>query len=71
MFSWVDKVTTFIWIVGFWLFVVPANIMQFLDHLNWRLISQLIKGILSVLQKLLRYFNGTIISASFVSPFPF
>ena len=28
------------------------------------------KGISSVLQKLLRYFNGTIISTLFVPPFP-
>ena len=28
------------------------------------------KGISSVLQKLLRYFNGAIISTSFVLPFP-
>ena len=33
-----------------------------------RLISQLIKGISRVLQKLLKYFNGTIISTSFVLP---
>ena len=33
-----------------------------------RLISQLINGISRVLQKLLRYFNGTPISASFVLP---
>ena len=33
-----------------------------------RLFSQLIKGILRVLQKLLKYFNGTIISTSFVPP---
>ena len=31
-----------------------------------RLTSQLINGISIVLQKLLKYFNGTIISASFV-----
>ena len=31
-----------------------------------RLISQLIKGILRFLQKLLKYFNGTIISTFFV-----
>ena len=40
-----------------------------------RLTSQLINGILRVLQKLLKYFHGTIISTSFVSPsagvFPF
>ena len=32
------------------------------------LISQLIKGISRVLQKLLKYFDGTIISTSFVPP---
>ena len=31
-----------------------------------RLISQLIKGISRVLQNLVKYFNGTIISTSFV-----
>ena len=75
LFSWVDKVTTgayslvsFIY-VGLWLVVVPATIMQFLEHFNWRLISQLIIGISSVLPKLPRYFNRTIISISFVPPF--
>ena len=33
-----------------------------------RLISQLIKGISRVLQKLLKYFNGTTILTSFVLP---
>ena len=33
-----------------------------------RLISQLIKGISRVLQKLLKYFNGIAISTSFVLP---
>ena len=33
-----------------------------------RLISQLIKGISRVLQKLLKYFNGTAILTSFVFP---
>ena len=50
-------------------FAVPATIIPILDHFKWRLISQLIKGISSDLQKLFRYFNGTIISASFVPPF--
>ena len=49
---------------------VPAARILFLEHVNWRLISQLIKGITGVLQKLLRYFSGTIISTSFVSLFP-
>ena len=30
----------------------------------------MIKGISSVLQKMLRYFNETIVSTSFVPPFP-
>ena len=33
-----------------------------------RITSQLINGISRVLQKLLKYFNGTIISISFVLP---
>ena len=45
-------------------------IMQLLDYFNCRLISQLIKGISSVFQNLLRYFNGTITSTSLVPPFP-
>ena len=36
------------------------------DHLKIRLSSQLIKGISRVLQKLLKYFSGTIISTSFI-----
>ena len=40
------------------------------DHVKIRLTSQLIKGISKVLQKLLKYFNGTIISTSFVPSFP-
>ena len=37
---------------------------QFLDQFRSRLISQLIESISRVLQKLLRYFNGTIILTS-------
>ena len=37
-----------------------------LDQVKLRLTSQLINGILTVLQKLLTYFNGTIILTSFV-----
>ena len=40
------------------------------DHVKIRLTSQLIKGISKVLQKLLKYFNGTITSTSFVPSFP-
>ena len=41
-------------------------ITQLADQLKTKDTSQLINGISSVLQKLLRYFNGTAISASFV-----
>ena len=40
------------------------------DQVKIRLISQLINGILRDLQKLLKYFNGTIISIFFVPSFP-
>ena len=64
--SWVDKVTT-----GTYSYVsVIANVVAFvsldnthlLDQVKMRLISQLIKDISRILQKLLKYFNGTIIS---------
>ena len=41
---------------------------QCLDHVKMRLTSKLINGISRVLQKLLTYFNGTIVSATFVLP---
>ena len=47
---------------------VELVITQALDHVKIRLTSQLISGISRVLQKLLKYFNGTIISTSFVLP---
>ena len=43
---------------------VILNITQFADHVKINSTSQLIKGISRVLQKLLRYFSGTIISTS-------
>ena len=51
-------------------FPSPAKLVitQSLDHVKIRLTSQLINGISSVLQKLLKYFSGTIISTSFVFP---
>ena len=65
MFSWVDKVTTgisslasFIRNPRFWFATVPATRIQFLYHFNWRLISQLLKGISSALQKLSRYYEN-------------
>ena len=54
---------------------VELVIRQDVDQVKIRLISQLIKGILRVLQKLLKYFNSTAILTSFVLPtagvFPF
>ena len=43
---------------------------KFSDQLKIRLTSQSFKGISGVLQKLLKYFNGTIISTLFISPSP-
>ena len=47
--------------------LLPSQITQFADQVRIRLISQLIKGISRVLQKLLSYFNGTAIFA-FILP---
>ena len=47
---------------------VELVITQVDDHVNWRLILQIINGISRVLQKLLKYFDSTIISTSFVLP---
>ena len=47
---------------------VELVITQVDDHVKIRLTSQLINGISRVLQKLLKYFNGTIILTSFVLP---
>ena len=64
-----DKVTT-----GTWSFVsVIANvplpvglvITQIDDHVKMKLTLKLINGTLKVLQKLLKYINGAIISTSF------
>ena len=44
---------------------VELVITQVDDHVKIKLTLQLIKGISRVLQKLFKYFNGTIISASF------
>ena len=38
---------------------------RFSDHVKIRFVSQLINGIFTVLQKLLKYFNGTTILTSF------
>ena len=47
---------------------VESIITQFTNHVRTRVISKLIKGISNVLQKLLKYFNSTAISTSFVLP---
>ena len=44
------------------------NLQQFADQVKIRLISQLIKGISKVFQKLLKYFNGTIVSMPSILP---
>ena len=46
--------------------VIELVIMQFADQVRIKLISHLIKGISRVLQKLLKYLNGTAISTSSV-----
>ena len=74
--SWVDKVATgkqsLVSIiennVAWFALLVP--IMQFLDQFRSRLISQLLNGISIVLEKLFRYFNGTILSVFFVLSSP-
>ena len=43
-------------------------IRQFSDHVKISSTSQLINSISRVLQKLLNYFNGTVISTPFISP---
>ena len=61
--SLVDKVTTgrssFVSVIGKGVTLSPSEITQFADQVTIRLISQLIKSISRVLQKLLNYFNGT------------
>ena len=51
-------------------FLLPVELIitQVDDHVKKRLTSQLITGISRVLQKLFKYFNGTIILTSFVLP---
>ena len=70
--SWVDKVTTatesFVSVIANFPSAVEVVITQSLDQIEIRLASQLINDISGVLQKLLKYFNDTVISTSFVSP---
>ena len=58
-----DKV---FYIIADFIFPVAEEIIQFSDQVKMRLNSQLINGISTVLQKLLKYFNGTGISTFFV-----
>ena len=53
-----------------WFPTVLDAITRFLDQVRIRLISQLIKGISRVFQKLLTYFNGTNISKIFTQLAP-
>ena len=69
---WVDKITnwikSFIYVIAnfvVWIAAGLENIKQFPDQVKIRLISLLIKGILRILQNLLKYFNGTAVSTSF------
>ena len=70
--SWVDKVTTgiqsFLSVIVNLPLPVELVMTQVDDHVKKRLTSQLINGISRVLQKLLKYSNGTIILTSFVLP---
>ena len=54
-----------------WFAILVATITEFPDQFRSRVISQLIKVIAGVFQKLLWYFNGTIISTISVPLSPF
>ena len=51
-------------------FAAALDVTQFAEQVRMKLISQLINGISGVLQKLLKYFNFTIISSSFIKSAP-
>ena len=67
-----DKVTTgtynFASVISNFTSPLEVLITQVDDHVHIKLTSQLIKSISRVLQKLLKYFNRTIISTSFSLP---
>ena len=50
--------------------IAVVIIKQFADQVKIRLFSQLVNSISRFLQKLLRSFNGTIVSTSFVPSLP-
>ena len=54
--------------VEFWFGKLALIITQSADQVKISSTLELIKGISRVLQKLLKFFNGTITSASFISP---
>ena len=54
--------------VGPWLLIGRSIVKKIADQIRIRLISQLINGISRVFQKLIKYFDGTIIQ-TFFSPF--
>ena len=65
--SWVDKVTqSYISVIANFVFPAAEEITQSVDQVKIRSISQLIKGISRVLQKLPKYFNSTGILTFFV-----
>ena len=67
--SWVGKITTrtrsVVSVIANFSTPAESVITQVDEQVRMRLVSQLIKGISRVLQKLLKYFNGTAISTSF------
>ena len=71
LLSLLDKVTTgiqiFVPVIAKVVILFPSEIAQLVDQVRVRLILQLIKGISRVIQKLLKYFNGTAISAFTIS----
>ena len=66
--SWVDKVATgnFIANVAPWFATAAKPITEIADQVKIRLVWQLIDDISRALEKLLKHFNGAIISTSFV-----
>ena len=52
--------------ISFWFTLVEEEITQSADQVIMRLISQLNKGISGGLQRLFKYFNGTVILTSFL-----
>ena len=68
----IDKVTTGTYNLAAVIANVPTPvelvITEVYDHVNIKIISQLIKGISRVLQELLKYFIKAIISTSFSLP---